>query len=192
MEHVLPESPLTAVIRAKGRLTLPEPARKHLSLTEGDHVLVVVGPRTLELIPAEIVDRDGLWSMAVTVRNRIDSAEDDVSSGRVVSLDKPRSLGKAIDSLLLTREFARSYRRLRQSAQAHCERALTRLLKTPASPAVRLRPLLTPAGYHELRVGYSDRAVLRIEGSVAILIDVLSFNEIARLNARAARRVLTG
>ena len=95
-----------------------------------------------------------------------------------------------IHSLLLTREFARSYRRLRQSAQAHCDRALTRLLKRPFSPGVRLRPLLTPAGYHELRVVYSDRAVLRIEGSVAILIDVLSFNEIARLNARAARRVL--
>lgn len=95
-----------------------------------------------------------------------------------------------IDSLLLTREFARSYRRLRQPAQAHCDRALTRLLKRPASPGVRLRPLLTPAGYHELRVVYSDRAILRIEGSVAILIDVLSFNEIARLNARAARRVL--
>jgi len=190
VEHVLPESPLTAVIRARGRLTLPEPARQHLSLTEGDRVLVVVGPRTLELIPAEIVDRDGLWSMAVTVRNRIDSAEDDVSSGRVVGLDNPRSLGKAIDSLLLTREFARSYSRLRQSARAHCDRALKRLLKKPASPGVRLRPLLTPAGYHELRVGYSDRAILRIEGSVAILIDVLSFNEIARLNARAARRVL--
>ena len=190
MEHVLPESPLTAVIRARGRITLPEPARQHLSLTEGDRVLVVVGPGTLELIPAEIVDRDGLWSMAGSVRSRIESAEDDVSSGRVVSLDKPRSLGKAIDSLLLTREFARSYRRLRQPARARCDRSLTRLLKTPSSPGVRMRPLLSPAGYHELRVGYSDRAVLRIEGSVAILIDVLSFNEIARLNARAARRVL--
>ncbi len=190
MEQALPESPLVAIVGARGRLTLPKAARRHLLLTEGDRVLIVLDQNTIELIPVRFATRDSLWSMAGSVRSRIESAEDDVQSGRVASLDKPRSLGKAIDSLLLTLEFARSYRRLRQSAQAHCDRALTRLLKRPFSPGVRLRPLLTPAGYHELRVVYSDRAVLRIEGSVAILIDVLSFNEIARLNARAARRVL--
>jgi len=96
-----------------------------------------------------------------------------------------------IDSLLVTRRFAQSYLRLTPSARAHCDRALVRLLVSPTSPAVRLRPLLAPAGYHELRVGFSDRAIVRIEGSVAILIDVLSFGEIARLNARVARRVFT-
>jgi len=94
-----------------------------------------------------------------------------------------------IDRLLVTRRFAQSYVRLTPSARTHCDRALVRLLVSPTSPAVRLRPLLAPAGYHELRVGFSDRAIVRIEGSVAILIDALPFGEIARLNARAARRV---
>ena len=94
-----------------------------------------------------------------------------------------------IDRLLVTRRFAQSYVRLTPSARAQCDRALVRLLVSPTSPAVRLRPLLAPAGYHELRVGFSDRAIVRIEGSVAILIDALPFGEIARLNARAARRV---
>jgi len=99
--------------------------------------------------------------------------------------DKP-----VVESLLVTREFARSYLRLRPLAREHCDRVLASLLASPESPAVRLRPLPAPAGYHELRVGFSDRAIIRMEGSAAILIDVLSFREVAWLNAKAARRVL--
>ena len=100
MERALPESPLVAIVGARGRLTLPKPARRHLSLTEGDRVLIVLDQNMLELIPVKFATRDGLWSMARSVRSRIESAEDDVQSGRVVSLTSPRSLGGAVDRLL--------------------------------------------------------------------------------------------
>ena len=100
MEHVLPESPLVSVVRGRGRLTLPKPARKHLSLAEGDRVLVVTGRKTLELIPVELVARERLWSLTETVRSRIESAEDDVSSGRVASLRNPCTLGETVEQLL--------------------------------------------------------------------------------------------
>ncbi len=100
MEHVLPESPLVSVVRGRGRLTIPKPARQHLSLAEGDRVLVVAGRKTLELIPVELVARDRLWSLTETVRSRIESAEDDVSTGRVARLSNPRSLGETVEQLL--------------------------------------------------------------------------------------------
>lgn len=100
MEHVLPESPLVSVVRGRGRLTLPKPARQHLSLTEGDRILVIAGRNTLELIPVDLVARDRLWSLTEAVRSRIESAEDDVSSGRVASLRNPSSVGDTVEQLL--------------------------------------------------------------------------------------------
>jgi hypothetical protein len=41
-----------------------------------------------------------LWSMARSVRSRIESAEGDVQSGRVARLTSPRSLGRAVERLL--------------------------------------------------------------------------------------------
>ena len=102
----------------------------------------------------------------------------------VVARDLPH-----IDQLVLTREFTRCYSDLSPFARKHCDRALKRLLATPRSPAVRIRPLVSPAGYHELRFGHRDRVILRIEGAAAVLVDVVSFKEVARLNARAARRL---
>lgn len=100
MERMLPESPLVATIGARGRLTLPRSARQHLSLAEGDRILIVLDQNTLELIPVKFAARDSLWSMARSVRSRIESAEGDVQSGRVARLTSPRSLGRAVDRLL--------------------------------------------------------------------------------------------
>lgn len=94
-----------------------------------------------------------------------------------------------IRRLIATRQFARSYDRLPPYTVAQLEKALRRLLETPGGPGVRLRPLAYPDGYHELRFAHRDRVLLRIDGDVAILLDVVSFLEVARLNARAARRL---
>ena len=99
MDHVLPESPLVSVVRGRGRLTIPLPARQHLSLAEGDRVLVVASRKTLELVPVALVARDRLWSLTDAVRTRIESAEDDVSSGRVASLGNSHSLGEIVEQL---------------------------------------------------------------------------------------------
>ena len=88
-----------------------------------------------------------------------------------------------INRLLVTRQFALSYDRKTPFAARQLGRALKRLLASPGSPAVKLRPLVSPAGYHALRFGHRDRALLRVDGAVAILLDVASFGELARLNA---------
>jgi len=94
-----------------------------------------------------------------------------------------------IHRLIVTRQFARSYDRLPPRAAAQLEKVLRRLLEPPGTPGVRLRPLAYPDGYHELRFAHRDRVLLRIDGDVAILLDAASFMEVARLNARAARRL---
>lgn len=100
---------------------------------------------------------------------------------------RPASHLPQITRLILTREFSRGFTRLTPAARRRCERALKRLLETPRGPAVRLRPLISPAGYFELRVGYRDRVTLRVEGPAAILLGVISFTEVARSNARVSR-----
>lgn len=93
-----------------------------------------------------------------------------------------------IDTLLLTRQFATAYSRLRPTAQRYCDRTLRRLLESPIHPGVRLEPVASPAGYQVLRFGFNDRAIVRFTESTAILVDAFSFMEVARWNAKAARR----
>ncbi|MCL7959445.1 MAG: hypothetical protein M8861_04545, partial [marine benthic group bacterium] len=98
--------------------------------------------------------------------------------------DPPR-----IEQLVVTREFARRCAGLSPFARKHCDRALRRLLAGADWPMVRIQPLVSPAGYHELRFAHRDRIVLRIDGAFAVLVDVASFAEVARLNARTAHRL---
>lgn len=97
------------------------------------------------------------------------------------------SEGPRVRRLILTRQFAASYDRMTPFAVRHLEESLKRLLTSPGGPGVRLRRLVFPSGYHVLRFGHKDRALLRIEGPLAILLDVLSFVEVARLDARTCR-----
>ncbi len=69
-----PDHPTIVAIRGRGRVTLPKAARDRLSLEEGDQVLVVVGRRTLEVVPVEFVTRDQLWSLTGSVRDHIEAA----------------------------------------------------------------------------------------------------------------------
>jgi AbrB family looped-hinge helix DNA binding protein len=92
--------PLVANVGARGRLTLPKAAREHLSLSEGDQVLLVMGRHSLELVPADLVSRDELWSLTGPIRSRIESAEDDVQAGRTDTLTDPGSLRKAVRRFL--------------------------------------------------------------------------------------------
>ena len=103
---------------------------------------------------------------------------------KALTPDPPR-----VERLIVTRGFALRHAGLTPFARKHCEGTLKKLLAGMAGPAVRIRPLISPAGYHELRFAHRDRVVLRIDENVAVLLDVASFLEVARLNARAARRL---
>lgn len=94
--------PLIASIRERGRLTLPKLARETLSLQTGDRVVVVTRSTSIELIPADLVPRGDAWTLAGSVRARIEAAEDDVSSGRTAVLDEPRLLRETARKLRAT------------------------------------------------------------------------------------------
>lgn len=99
VNHDPRDLPLMASIRGRGRLTLPKAARHALSLSEGDRIVVVVGRNTIELIPADLVAREELWTLTGSIRSRIEAAEDDVSSGRTAEIEDSRSLRGAASRL---------------------------------------------------------------------------------------------
>ena len=92
-----------------------------------------------------------------------------------------------LESLRLTRTFAVSYKALRRSGKRHCSTGLHRLLNWGDRISTHLTPLPAPPGFHEYRIGYNDRAIVRLEGTTATVLDVFSFADVARANARAAR-----
>jgi hypothetical protein len=54
----------------------------------------------VEFVPVELVTREDLWSMTGPVRDRIDAAERDLSSGRSVVVRTPKALTSAVEGLL--------------------------------------------------------------------------------------------
>jgi bifunctional DNA-binding transcriptional regulator/antitoxin component of YhaV-PrlF toxin-antitoxin module len=97
------------------------------------------------------------------------------------------SLPLSPDELCLTRSFAVAYRALRASGKRHCSTGLHRLLNWGERLLPNLHPVPASAGLHEYRIGYNDRAIIRLEGDTATVLELFSFSEVARANARAAR-----
>jgi len=100
VSHLLQGLPLAASIRARGRVTLPKAARQRLSLAEGDRLIVVVGRNSIELVPADLISREDLWTLSEAIRTRIDRAEEDLSSGRTAVLENPRSMRATVRGLI--------------------------------------------------------------------------------------------
>ena len=100
MNEDLPRYPTLVTVGGKGRVTLPKAARKRLSLSEGSQVFIVVGRTALELVPAVCVERDRLWSLSGSFRERVEAAEADVAGGRSAILEEPRAIGHVMRDLL--------------------------------------------------------------------------------------------
>jgi len=72
---------------AKGRATLPDEVRETLGIGPGDFVrLEPTDHGTYELVPAELVPRTDLWHLHPEFRARMERAEAEVTSGKVVPL----------------------------------------------------------------------------------------------------------
>jgi len=196
---------LVARIRARGQLTLPIEARTRLSIAEDDRLVVVVRADSLELIPIDLATRSRRWLLTGRVRARIDAAMDDVAHGRFARIRSTRQLSGAVETLLalapdhglpdppsprdlcLTRSFAAAYHSLRASGKQHCIAGLHRLLNRGDRILPNLHPIPAAPGLHECRIGYNDRAIVRLEDATTTVLEIFSFSEVARANARAAR-----
>lgn len=74
--------------------------RRRLSLAEGDRLIVVVGRKSIELLPVSLVSREHLWTLSEVIRSRIDTAEEDLESGRTAVLENPRSMRETVRRLI--------------------------------------------------------------------------------------------
>jgi bifunctional DNA-binding transcriptional regulator/antitoxin component of YhaV-PrlF toxin-antitoxin module len=208
---------LVARIRARGQLTLPIEARTRLSIAEDDRLVVVVRADSLELIPIDLATRSRRWLLTGRVRARIDAAMNDVAHGRFARIRSTRQLSGAVETLLalaadhglpdppspppsdslsdppsprdlcLTPSFAAAYHSLRASGKQHCIAGLHRLLNRGDRILPNLHPIPAAPGLHECRIGYNDRAIVRLEDATTTVLEIFSFSEGARANARAAR-----
>ncbi len=80
----------------------------------------------------------------------------------------------------LTEQFDDSYRRLPERVQKQCRKALDYLLTNSDHPSLILEPILPAKIYWEARMNRSDRLVLRPDGSILRVLDVVTHDEIAR------------
>jgi hypothetical protein len=85
-----------------------------------------------------------------------------------------------IERLELTARFERSFRRLDARRQEQCEMALEQLLVAPTPRGLRLKPILPGKVYWEARLNSGDRLILRPEGSVLYVLDVVTHDDIER------------
>ena len=51
----------TAVLRARGTVTIPQDVRERLDLTEGDHLVITVEDERIVLTPAAVIPADQAW-----------------------------------------------------------------------------------------------------------------------------------
>lgn len=103
----------------------------------------------------------------------------------------PEPAPAGITHLVVTRRFARSYMRISPAARSRCDLALGWLIKGSHGPVLRLQPVQPPCEYLEIRVGFRDHLVFRLDGTDVVLIDLLTFRDILGLR-QTPRRQGTG
>jgi len=83
---------------AKGRATLPDEVRETLGIGPGDFVrLEPTDHGTYELVPAELVPRADLWHLHPEFRARLEKAEAEIGSGKVIPLGTPAEAQAVLD-----------------------------------------------------------------------------------------------
>ena len=93
----------------------------------------------------------------------------------------PEPASVEVTGLVVTRRFARSYMRISPASRARCDLALGWLIKGSHGPVLRLQAVQPTREYLEIRVGFWDHLVFRLDGTDAVLIDLLTFRDILGL-----------
>ncbi|GAA1409633.1 AbrB/MazE/SpoVT family DNA-binding domain-containing protein [Catellatospora coxensis] len=88
---------LTAVVRAKGGVTIPQAVRDQLRLEEGDQVIVSVRDGSIVLTPAALVPRDQEWFHSPQWQAREAEADADLVAGRYTRFDSDEEFLASLD-----------------------------------------------------------------------------------------------
>ena len=83
---------------AKHQVTIPHRISKALQLRKGDHMLMRLVGRRVELIPANLVPRDQLWFWTPEWQKREREADEDIAAGRLKEFDSVADLLKDLKS----------------------------------------------------------------------------------------------
>ncbi|WP_344172789.1 AbrB/MazE/SpoVT family DNA-binding domain-containing protein [Pilimelia columellifera] len=76
--------PLSAPLRERGVLTIPQSVRDQLQLRAGDNLLIDVQDGRITLTPAALVARDQAWFWTPEWQAKEARADEDLAAGRVV------------------------------------------------------------------------------------------------------------
>ena len=68
---------------AKHQVTIPHRISKALHLKQGDHMLMRLVGRRVEMIPANLIPKDQLWFWTPEWQKKEREADEDIAQGRV-------------------------------------------------------------------------------------------------------------
>ncbi len=83
---------------AKNQVTIPHRISKTLRLKKGDHMLVRLVGRRVEMIPASLIPKDQLWFWTPEWQKKEREADEDIAQGRVKEFASADELIKDLKS----------------------------------------------------------------------------------------------
>jgi len=83
---------------AKNQITIPHRISKALRLRKGDHMLVRMVGKTVELVPATIIPKDERWFWTSEWQRKEREADEDIAQGRVKEFTSVDELIKDLQS----------------------------------------------------------------------------------------------
>ncbi|MEV6967594.1 AbrB/MazE/SpoVT family DNA-binding domain-containing protein [Hamadaea sp. NPDC051192] len=89
---------MTATLRAKGGITLPQAVREKLHLEEGDQVIVTERDGSIVLTPAAIIPRDQEWFWTPEWQAKEAEADAELARGEFERYDSDEEFLKALGS----------------------------------------------------------------------------------------------
>jgi AbrB family looped-hinge helix DNA binding protein len=91
------DRPMSAPMRTKGVLTIPQAVREQLHLEPGDNLLVSVERGRIVLTPAALVPRDQAWFHTPQWQAKEAEADEDLALGRYVRHDNDADFLASLD-----------------------------------------------------------------------------------------------
>jgi AbrB family looped-hinge helix DNA binding protein len=83
---------------AKRQVTIPHRISKALQLRKGDHLLLRLVDRRVEMIPASLIPKDQLWFWTSEWQKKEREADEDIAAGRVKEFGSAEDLLKDLRS----------------------------------------------------------------------------------------------
>ena len=82
--------------------------------------------------------------------------------------------------LVLTKTFDKAYAGLAQPIQKQCDKAIRFLIQNPSHNSLRFKPIEPAKKYWEASINMGDRLIIRPDGDVAYLMDVVTHDGISK------------